>query len=156
MCGRLKHIAKQDIVLSRLYHHINNRLLDYFDEHLKPRGLNLTTWTALIVLYSRAGQMVRPSELSSYLQSSRTNITRVTDELVNAGLIERQPDEVDRRQLLLRLTQKGLDTVTELQAVQTRKHEALWSGFDATEKNEMEALLRKLLGQLDGMRQDRA
>ena len=62
---------------------------------------------ALITLESQENHSIQPSELSCALGSSRTNATRIADELEKRGWIERRESDNDRRCLHLQLTDKG-------------------------------------------------
>lgn len=48
---------------------------------LKAQGINETLFMALITLESQENHSIQPSELSCALGSSRTNATRIADEL---------------------------------------------------------------------------
>ncbi|MGQ7115706.1 MarR family transcriptional regulator, partial [Escherichia sp. TWPC-MK] len=54
------------------------------------------------------------SELSCALGSSRTNATRIADELEKRGWIERRESDNDRRCLHLQLTEKGHEFLREV------------------------------------------
>ncbi|HEX5127779.1 MAG TPA: MarR family transcriptional regulator [Rhodocyclaceae bacterium] len=153
----MKELAKRmpgspvrEAILTRLMYHVNARLVEHFDDPLREYGLNQTTFTALGVLYGSPNYSLKPSELSVFMSSSRTNITRVADELVKKGLVERTPSELDRRQLDLTLTKKGMEFVKRNLPSRRKQHVDLWSAFTAREKASFEVLLRKLLAQLGG------
>lgn len=74
---------------------------------LKAQGINETLFMALITLESQENHSIQPSELSCALGSSRTNATRIADELEKRGWIERRESDNDRRCLHLQLTEKG-------------------------------------------------
>jgi MarR family transcriptional repressor of emrRAB len=141
---------RQEILLTRLYHHIDNRLAERYNESLKPHGINQTIWLTLIMLYSSPDHAIKPSDLSVCMDSSRTNATRLADELVARGWVERRPCSKDRRQLFLSLTPDGIRFVEELLPEQRQLHRSFWTSFTKAEKSTMEALLRKLLKQLGG------
>jgi DNA-binding MarR family transcriptional regulator len=49
----------------------------------------------------------KPSELAIYLHETRPFITKNTNVLINAGYIEKVPDQTDRRSFTLKLTRSG-------------------------------------------------
>ena len=51
--------------------------------------------------------------LSSALQASATNLTRLVDRLVHSGLVVREPNPRDRRSLIIRLSPQGQAYVKE-------------------------------------------
>jgi MarR family transcriptional repressor of emrRAB len=140
----------QEVLLTKLLHHVDTRLTDYHDGNLKQSGLTHSVWTALVVLYASESGGLKPSELSVFMDSSRTNATRLADELVDKGWVERFPCAEDRRQLDLRLTTEGLKFVESQLPAQRERHRRLWSAFSKTEKQALEDLLRKLLKELGG------
>mgnify|MGYP003602168290 FL=1 len=79
------------------------------------------------------------------------NVTRVADELEKNGWVTRQPSAEDGRKIALCLTPTAHALIAEV-LPQLRDHQRqLWSGFSEVEKVAMEALLRKLLTQLEGL-----
>jgi MarR family transcriptional regulator, negative regulator of the multidrug operon emrRAB len=147
---RIKGTPTQEVLLTKLLHHVDTRLTDYHDGILKQSGLTHTVWTALIMLYASENGGLKPSELSVFMDSSRTNATRLADELVAKGWVERCPCADDRRQIYLQLTKKGLTFVESQYPALRERHSRLWAAFSKTEKQTMEALLRKLLKELGG------
>ncbi|HGJ5879720.1 MAG TPA: transcriptional repressor MprA, partial [Arsenophonus nasoniae] len=94
---------------------------------------------------------IQPSELSDALGSSRTNATRIADELENRKWIERKESHNDRRCLHLHLTEEGSNFLKKILPRQNENLEKIWSVFSAEEKNTIEKLMRKLLIKLDDL-----
>jgi MarR family transcriptional repressor of emrRAB len=149
LAKRLPGSPQREAILTRLIQRVTARMNDRLDATLRAHGLNQTTYTALGVLYGSPGYTRRPSELSVFMISSRTNITRVADELEEKGLVERTPDGEDRRQMKLTLTRKGQQFVKKVMPARRRQLVELWAPFKSAERDALEALLRKLLSQLD-------
>ncbi|MES2032770.1 MAG: MarR family transcriptional regulator [Pseudomonadota bacterium] len=79
-----------------------------FDTILKPLGLTLTTWRALLMV-----SRMEPCTMNGLARMSiveRTTLTRAIDHLVENGLVERSTPPEDRRQVRLCLTAKGAET----------------------------------------------
>ncbi|MHB1300714.1 MAG: MarR family transcriptional regulator [Burkholderiales bacterium] len=153
---RINHFAgqhpdapKREIILSRLYFHVFKELNDRQNLHLSRFGLNSSGWFTLVMIYSTPGNSINPCNLSDAMVSSRTNITRLSDELVDKGWVERKPSREDRRKIVLSLTPCGRELVESILPHQWDYHRELWSGFDAGEIEQFESLLRKLLGRID-------
>ncbi|MEC5206826.1 MarR family transcriptional repressor of emrRAB [Vogesella perlucida] len=148
--SKMPGAPRQEVLLTRLYFHLQPYLLGYFNETLKCHEINETTWMALMVLYSRPEQRVSPSELSDALAFSRTNATRVVDDLCQRGLIERLPSQEDRRKTELILTEKGLAFIAQVMPEQRQRMRELWQDFSDEERTTLDALLRKLLRRVGG------
>jgi MarR family transcriptional repressor of emrRAB len=140
----------REAILTRLLLHIGTRLGDSFDAKLKEFDLNYTTWTALVVLYSQPGHRMLPSALATVIHASRTHCSRIADDLVKKGRVERVASDVDRREVFMQLTTGGQELVETLQPQRRNQYRALWAEFSGEEMDHMDLLLRKLLGVLDG------
>lgn len=136
--------ARREVLLARLYYHVFKLLDERFSESLAENGLTRTTFVALLLLYADPDNAVNPSALSQVLVSSRTNITRVADEMEGNGWLERKPDPRDRRRLCLSLTPSGRSLVEELLPRQREYLRTLWSGLTEEEQEQLEGLLHKL------------
>ncbi|QWA12187.1 transcriptional repressor MprA [Sodalis ligni] len=139
----------QEILLTRLCMHMQGKLLENRNRMLKAQGINETLFMALLTLESQDNFSIQPSELSSALGSSRTNATRIADELEKRGWIERKESESDRRCLHLHLTDAGEAFLNSLLPPQHKSLMALWSTLTSEEKQQLEAVTRKLLDKLD-------
>src|SRR5215469_15787215 len=64
----------------------------------------LSWYDVLLELHAAPGRKLRMSELGQRAVLSRTRVSRVVDELVAAGLTERQPDATDGRSSFASLT----------------------------------------------------
>lgn len=147
---RMPGSPREEVILTRLIFHVQPLLLGYFNESLSVHDMNETTWMALMVLYSRPDQRINPSELSEALAFSRTNATRVVDDLVARGLIHRLPCAIDRRRTYLELTEQGLTFIAQVMPGQRQRLRDLWQEFSSEERALLESLLRKLLARLGG------
>ncbi|EEQ15488.1 Transcriptional repressor mprA [Yersinia frederiksenii ATCC 33641] len=146
---RQKDFPYQEILLTRLCMHMHSKLLENRNKMLKAQGINETLFMALITLDAQESRSIQPSELSAALGSSRTNATRIADELEKKGWIERRESHNDRRCLHLHLTEAGVEFLNQLLPPQHKCLHFLWSTLDADEQHQLETLTRKLLARLD-------
>ncbi|HMQ58458.1 MAG TPA: MarR family transcriptional regulator [Rhizobiaceae bacterium] len=93
---------------------------------------------------ARKPQGLRMSELSAELKVSNGNVTGIVDRLVGDGVILRVPVDNDRRAMVVRLTQKGLEIFEAL----AREHEGwvdgLLGGLDPGEARELGRALDRI------------
>lgn len=80
-------------------------LLD--DELQQAHGLPLTWYDVLLELNSAPERRLTMSQLGEVAVVSRSRVSRVVDELVRAGLVERMPHPDDRRSTFARITPAG-------------------------------------------------
>jgi MarR family transcriptional repressor of emrRAB len=145
---RLPGMPKNRVLLNRLFFFVFKELDDLYNQRLADYGLNSTAFLALAMLYSSQGAPLNPCDLSDALIASRTNVTRLTDELVGAGWVARQASLEDRRRVELSLTEAGRALVENVLPVMWDLIREQWSDFSATEVAEFDRLLRKLLAGL--------
>ncbi|MDR3391933.1 MAG: MarR family transcriptional regulator [Sulfuriferula sp.] len=142
---------RQEVMLSRMQFIIFKKLNELLNARLEAHGINDTMMTALMMLYSSPERYIFPSDLSHIVISSRTNITRFADEMVKKGWVSRKGHEIDRRKIILTLTDAGIAFVESVLPEQWQVYQALWQDFSAAEKNQLEAMQHKLLAAISGL-----
>lgn len=95
-------------------------------------------------------RMGEPFELSPYqLQSmvliSSGGLTNRIDRLEKAGLVTRHPDPADRRGVIVRLTEKGVEVSNDATEHHLGAEAELLKPLDIDERQQLAGLLRKLL-----------
>src|SRR6516225_2803841 len=86
----------------------HSRQVPAVEADLRAAGqVSLSWYDVLLELTAAPGRRLRMSELGQRAVLSRTRVSRVVDELVAAGLAERQPDENDGRSSFAILTARG-------------------------------------------------
>lgn len=88
---------------------------------------------------------LRPGTLADRLRVAPRSVTEVVDALVDAGLVERDPDPSDRRATILRLTDDGRALMHEITALR-RAHTT--EVFDEVLTSQEQETLAYLLGRL--------
>ena len=109
-------------------------------------GLNLGEFDVLATL-RRSGQPYRlsPTELFNTLMVSSGTMTHRVDRLEKAELVKRVPDPSDRRGLLIQLTDKGFTVIDQAVEAHVANEHQILSVLDASEREVLAQLLRKLL-----------
>ena len=139
----------QEVVLTCLIDHVAKLLGDDRNKALHAYGLTMSGYTAMLMIYASPANELNPCELSHHMDISRTNITRLSDELVRKGLVVRRRCEEDRRRLYLSLTGDGQRLLESVLPAQHEYHRSLWKAFTNDEMSWLEQLLRKLLVRLE-------
>ena len=121
---------------TQIEHEIRSRLRQRF-------GTTLPRFDYLAQL-DRHPAGLRMNALSRYLMVTGGNVTGLTDQLVADGWVERAPDPLDRRSILVRLTAEGRRQF----ALMAAEHEAwlteLFSGFGSAHKDTLYEVLGRL------------
>jgi len=132
--------------VSRLSKHLERERRAAFAAH----GIESWEFDVLTAL-RRAGEPYEMSPgalLRATLVTSGTMTNRI-NRLVTAGLVTRHPDPEDRRGVLVRLTQAGMERVDAALADLLRRERELLAGLDQGEQRALADLLRRLLIPLD-------
>lgn len=119
------------------------RLRQQSDPGLSP------TQAAALATIERTGPLT-PSELARIERVQRPTISRVTARLGQAGLLERLPDELDRRGARLRVTPEGRRT---LRALRNRKTAYLAERLERLDPEDR-AVLARASGLLERLLED--
>jgi DNA-binding MarR family transcriptional regulator len=94
---------------------------------------------------------LKMSELSRRLMVSGGNVTGLTDQLEQEGLVTRAVDPGDRRAYTIKLTPSGRTLFVRMAAVHEQWVIELLSGLSASEKGQVHRLLAKLKLHLAGV-----
>lgn len=136
-------------VLVRLIKHIYKRVHDDANALLKPWGINHPEYNLLMMLYGTDGYTLNPSQLAEAAGEKSANITRLTNELCDKGLIERTASDEDRRKIALSLSKAGIAMIESFLPDICTLLERQASGLQPREIAQLEKLLKKFLGQLE-------
>ncbi len=117
-------------------------MLDVMEPVLMERGVTFIQY--LILAWLRDGIVVNPGELCAKYRHNSGAMTRVIDQLVERGLLERVRRDRDRRKVELQLTPAGRDTVEELVPLVVEKLNLTLCDFTTEEVQEFLRLLIKL------------
>jgi DNA-binding MarR family transcriptional regulator len=129
---------------------ISRRIKRMHDETLDQLGLTTSDWHVLTALrwagkpYRRkAGELARRAELTSGAMTSRL------DALEKEGLVRRLRDAGDRRSVLVELTEKGRQKHEQTMGIQAQKEALLAEALTDREKEQLNALLRRVMVTLE-------
>jgi len=147
-CRRYPDFPRRPATLVRLVKHIHKLVHDDANALLKPYGLNHPEYNLLMMLYGTASGTMSPSELADAAGEKSANITRLTNELSEKGLISRVGSVDDRRKVELSLTPQGLAVIESflpdicVLLVKQGRH------LTVSEQVQLEKLLKKFLSGL--------
>ena len=117
-------------------------------EVLRPRGLTINDFEALLHLFKADENRLRRVDLVELLMLTPSGVTRLLDGLEEAGLVENVHCRDDARVTWARLTQDGVETI---ECVGVSHAERLRSLFRDTLSEGEVAQLSELLGKLPGV-----
>lgn len=127
-------------------HSVLRRELDA--EVLRPRGLTINDFEALMHIFRAEEQRLRRVDLVERLMLTPSGVTRLLEGLQEAGLVENVNCGSDARVTWAQLTQEGVETLECVGASHTERLRSLFR--DALSEDEVEQL-SELLGRLPGV-----
>ena len=129
---------------------LRRRLHRMLDETLADFGLSTGEWKVLTHLQldgpphrKSAGQLAKWGELSSGAMTNRI------DRLEADGFVRRVPDPDDRRGVLVELTDEGRKAWEDSVSAQAQKESLIAAALNAEEKQQLNALLRRLMREFE-------
>src|ERR1700690_1273204 len=85
-----------------------------FAQQLKPFGLVEAEFRVLTTLFSQPDGAAHPTDLCVRASQRAANMSRISDALVERGLITRGSSVQDRRKMILKITTQGEAFVRDL------------------------------------------
>lgn len=131
---------------TRLASHYRKAIGRVFSQY----GLNPGEFDVLATIRrSGAPYQLSPTELFTSMMVSSGTMTNRIDRLEQAGLVERIPDERDRRGTLIKMTDKGFELIEAAVTAHVENEHKILSVLNEAEKDDLSQLLRKLLRSIE-------
>lgn len=128
-----------DRLMRRVHVELNRKAPEFDPERIGPAG-------GMILMALADIQPAPMHELVRLIARDKSQVTRVLQSLHSKGLITREPSSQDGRVCVISLTEKGEGMVAKLRRVLTETIETILSPLDASEREQLTALLRKGVG----------
>ncbi|MBB5943200.1 MULTISPECIES: MarR family winged helix-turn-helix transcriptional regulator [Xanthomonas] len=139
------HFPREAALVLRLIKLLHKLSLDQSNEVLRPYGLSYAEYNVLMMIDASPDGTLNPSQLGDAAGEKSANITRLTTQLVDKGLIQRMPSAQDRRMLLLRLTEAGERLIEALIPDLCAQLDTYVRHLDPAALAQLQALLKTLL-----------
>lgn len=91
-----------------------NAVEDAFKKSLKAHGISLPQYNVLRILKGRKDGYATCGDLKEVMLDKNPDVTRLCDKLVSKKLILRSNNKNNRRQILLKISDRGLKTLDEI------------------------------------------
>lgn len=106
-------------------------------------GVTPSQWSTLLAFDDEAA--LKMNELSKRLDLATSTMTRMIDNLVAEGLVERKQDFADRRAVMVCLSKEGKRLTDRLHKLQSEYFNTLLDHIDADMRGQVVASLNNLL-----------
>lgn len=143
LAGRPPELA-ETVAASRLVFRVATLLERHIDAALAPFGIEMREYLALILIADDAVEPLRPSDLSTTLDATRTQVTRLLDGLERKGLAQRLPVAHDRRSLHLALSPAAKALLRKAVPVVHAAYASAWSEVAEGERARALRTLRRV------------
>ena len=121
-----------------------DRLLRSTEEIIKQVGLSEPQFNVLRILRG-AGEPLPTSEVGRRMITRVPDITRLVDRLEKMGMVSRErAPKGDRRQVLVRITAKGLECIAPLDEVLERHTTRMFAGLSAADRRSLVEMLDRV------------
>lgn len=121
------------------------------EECLAPLDLTFVEYTVLRVLEDGPKS---PSRLAEYVVRTTGGMTKIVDRLERRGLVERVPDQADRRGVLVALTGEGRELGTKASDAYSVGRDRIIRRFKVADRKAMETALDQLITAFEDDRRD--
>lgn len=149
MAEALPNLPQAGTVMVRLLRISGTGLSDFFEPAFRALDLSEHSFHVLCLLIASETGSASPSELSDLIGTSRSNITRIIEDLESRGWVRRSVAPRDARRLIIALTESGRNKVTDTVPRIAPAIQRAFSGLSAEEFALLGTLLRKLITSLD-------
>lgn len=124
------------------------RLKQHFQQQLSAAGAEITIdqWVVLRAIARDNG--LSQLDLAKATYKDAPTLTRIIDLLCQKGLVERQPDEADRRRFCVYSTAAGRDKLAEAAPVMQAARAQAWEGIPPEKLEELIATLNMVYDNL--------
>lgn len=134
-------LQKVMINLMYTYHWHMERSMEIF----KPFDMTSQQYNVLRILKGRHPEAMPVGEVKAVLLDKNPDMTRLCDRLVQKGLIQREMNCQNRREVLLQITPAGLELLLQIEPV-IKEASKEWDNLTPEEAETLSDLLDKLRG----------
>ena len=138
--------------LGFLMHDVSRLRRNVFNEFMKPLGVTRSQWWVLAHL-SRTDGMTQ-SELAHVLDLGKAALGGLIDRLEGSGLIERRPDDSDRRVKRVYLVPAGTRLVSEMRRASDDMSERILHGLAHEDRLALAEMLSQVKRNLLALRRE--
>jgi MarR family transcriptional repressor of emrRAB len=150
LSARLPETPAVTIMLSRVIVELGRRLSGLLEHQIRPYGLGEAEFRVLSALFSQPEGVAYPSELCERTGQSPANMSRISDVLVERGLITRVLSARDRRRMVLRITGEGEVLVRRILPLLFEPLKALFEDISESDQIELIGQLKRVGARLGG------
>lgn len=121
-----------------------NYFQDFIKTQLKPYDLLPQHYNTLRIVKGKHPEPVNPGYIKQVLLDKANDVTRLLDKMVEKGLITRETSPENRRKININITEKGIDTLAEIQLLMDKINTRVELFLNEDEVNLLNDLIDKV------------
>lgn len=149
MARALPDLPMSQTVMIRLLRISMFGMSAFFESVLRAMDLSENTFHVLCLLVAAEGGAESPSDLSEMVGTSRANMTKIIDQLVDDGYVTRSTSTRDGRRQVISVTSAGRRKVRDTVPRMADPLQIAFSELDDNEMSQLNLLLRKAIISFD-------
>lgn len=129
---------------SPLEHHVaylTQCMRENITQELEKQGVDLPFFQGLALHYIATHVPCTAHDVAMAIKKDKAQITRLINELIKQGLVERAKNPHDKRELILSLTDSGQALALQIQVARTTVSERMTQGLDQTQQAQIKQWL---------------
>ena len=111
-----------------LVHDVSRMRRTLFDDQMKPLGVTRSQWSVLAYLSRESNNGTMQVDLARDMDVGKVTIGGLIDRLESSGHVERRLDARDRRARRIFITEKGFETIRQMQTVGAELNDRVLEG----------------------------
>lgn len=121
-----------------------NLLSEKINELLKPFDISNEQFNVLRILRGRKGEAANMCDIQERMVAKMSNTTRLVEKLLQKGLVDRKICPVNRRKVEITITEKGLETLCQIDPMIVQFEERFIQSLNPIEVENFIRLIRIL------------
>jgi len=130
-------------------HFTSNWLFRLVQAELRPFGISHEQYNILRILRGNRDGAYCLRDVRERMLNRTANTTRLVEKLRKRGLLSRRPNRANRRMVEIRITEKGLALLEEMDGPIRELNRRVQDAFTAEEAGQLSELLERLRDRLD-------
>ncbi|WP_374507465.1 MarR family winged helix-turn-helix transcriptional regulator [Flavobacterium sp.] len=137
--------SSKKIIMNIIY--TQNVITENFNEILKPYDISSEQFNVLRILRGQKGNPANMCVIQERMLAKTSNTTRLVDKLLVKDFVTRKVCPENRRKIEVKITQKGLDLLRELDPKVKAHEDSFSNNLNEDEKAQLNQLLEKFRNQ---------
>ncbi|MEL0613678.1 MarR family winged helix-turn-helix transcriptional regulator [Marinomonas arenicola] len=130
--------------------HLVHALKQQMHRHIEELGLNITAMHIRTISIINDKGSCTASEVASFLQRDKAQITRLLNALIKDDLITKENNPDDKRSQCLRLTDKGLHLLKQIKGIEKTIFKMMSNGMSEETLESFQQVTKQLTRNLTG------